>query len=94
MVAFTAHILNALDISENDRKFVTADTRCEFVGVERAINPFGNLPKQRIACLMAAGIVDNLEPIEIDEQEGSFVSRRTAFFDRLAHMFGQKRAVG
>src|SRR5271170_2604211 len=62
----------------NDREFVAAQTR-DGVGVARTLSqPLGNAFEQPVPDRMSVGVVDGLEPIDVEIQHGDAAASRDA----------------
>ena len=67
---------NALDLGtlggllQNDHELVAAEPRHHVARTQRAAQPAADLHQQHVAGVMPQRVVDDLEPVEIDEQHG------------------------
>ena len=78
---------------EQDGEFVAAHARDEIAGTQRLAQPVGHGAQQRVARVMAGGVVDALEFVEVEQQHG----RQAAMIrggGRLRHGGHEMRAVG
>ena len=55
---------------QNDDELVAAEPRHHIARTQRATQPAADLHQQHVAGVMAQRVVDDLEPVEIDEQQG------------------------
>ena len=66
---------NALDLVplggllQNDHELVAAEPRHDVARTQRAAQPAADLHQQHVAGVVAQRVVDDLEPVEIDEQQ-------------------------
>ena len=63
-------------------------------GADRVLEPAGGLDEQLVAGLVADGVVDRLEAVEVDEEHGGAAVAGAAAGERLADALGEQRAVG
>ena len=65
---------------QDDDEFVAAEPRHDVARAQGAAQPVGDFHQQHVAGIMAERIVDDLEPVEIDEQQRklSLVAARAA----------------
>jgi hypothetical protein len=81
---------NALDLValggllQNDHEFVAAEPRHDIARTQRTTQPAADLHQQHIAGIMAQRVVDDLEPVEVDEQQGKLPLIACGSIDRPA----------
>ena len=76
------------------REFITAQTGDKIVARHQFLQPFGDLNQELIACAVAVGIVEFLEVVEVDEQQGDHVGSIMPARQLLLHLLDQPLAVG
>ena len=54
-----------------DRELVAAEPGDQVVVADEAADPLGDRDEQRVAGGVAEGVVDDLEVVEVDEQDGA-----------------------
>ena len=64
------------DRRHDDREFVAAEPRQQFDCRQRPLQPLGDFLQQQVADAMPERVVDDLEAVEIEEQDGEFASGR------------------
>ena len=74
-----------IQILKNDCEFVTADARGKTVTIKSVAETLSNLTQQHVPRLMSAGVVDDLESIEIQKQKRGTFSGRGAIVDGYPH---------
>lgn len=80
--------------THQNREFIAADASDEIVRVDRLAQPFGNGNEQLIADHMTQTIVDRLEFIEIDEEDGKQRFGRGARpHERRFELLGEKHSI-
>lgn len=81
-------------IADHDGKFITPKTAAQLVFGHDRLEPFRNPRQQLITNQMAKGIVDRLEPIKVDHQEGAPGAPLRGIAQRLAQRLGHHHPVG
>jgi hypothetical protein len=93
LVARSARAVGAVHTRQHD-EFVAADPRHRIDPACAAIEAFSNLTQQLVANRMAECIVDGLEAIEVDAQDGEAFLVVARAPDRVADALVQQVAVG
>ncbi len=75
-------------------ELVAAQPRRYVPGAHRVTEPAGGLHQQFVARLMADGVIDLLEAVEVDVEHGGVVVAGPAAGDGLGDALGEQRAVG
>ena len=81
---------NALDLValggllQNDHEFVAAEPRHDIARTQRAAQPAADLHQQHVAGIVSQRVVDDLEPVEVDEQQRELPLIARGGIDRAA----------
>ena len=78
----------------HNNKFVTANPGDDVRFADRTADLAGDLTKQQITGMVAEGVVDGLEVIQIDEHQADFVVRAFCLGQGMFKMHCQGKAVG
>src|SRR5439155_4420407 len=89
-----ADIVLVLHISGNNRKVVRADPGCSRRIRTCGLDTLGKLPEQLVACLAPVGIIDRLEPLDIDDRDGEPALRAAGSNHLLLQALQKQAAVG
>ena len=90
-----AHAAAAVLAGDQDREFVAAQARDHVVGAHRRHQPLGHFHQQAVAGGMAHAVVDQLEPVQVQEQHRerhAVAQART--LDRMTQAVEQVGPVG
>ena len=79
---------------DQDDELIPADAGDGFVVAQAAAEPLGDLFQEEIAGLVAPGVVDALEAIEVDEEHGHAGAGTVAVEDLPAEPLAKEEAVG
>ena len=79
---------------ENDDEFVAAEPRHDVARAQRLAQPAGDLDQQDIAGVMPKQIVDDLEPVEIDEEHRKLPLVAVRGLDRIVEQLVERFPVG
>ena len=79
---------------QNDHELVAAEPRHDVARTQRAAQPAADLHQQHVAGVVAQRIVDDLEPVEIDEQQRKLPLVARGGLDRAAQHAVEHLAVG
>ena len=82
------------DVLDDDHKLVTAESHHVVMRSHRLLQAFGRMPEQLVACRVAGGVVDLLEAVEVDEQEGQALFRLLRMLKGLGQVGLNPVAVG
>ena len=77
----------------NDGKFVTAQTRHDIILTQTVLQPPGNRFQHGISRRMAHAVIDLLEPVQIDEQDGKLGVRTAHLPDGLLQAIQKQQTV-
>jgi len=80
-------------IATQQNKLVAAQTRDYVIRPRDCSQPCGNLLQQRVAGLMAEGVVDEFKMVQVDEQDGESVARCAGRCYRFVQSFAEAAAV-
>ena len=83
-----------LDADEHDAELVAADPRHGVDLAHAGAEPHRDLLEQEIARGMAEGVVDVLEAVEVEKQQGRHVAPAADAGDRLLEPLEQQNPVG
>ena len=78
----------------DDGKFVAAQTRYQIVFVERTSDPTGDFADQFVPDRVPQGVVDVLEVIEVDIEDGGCRAALLNLFDDLLEPLAKIDAIG
>ena len=81
------------DVREQDPELVAAEAGHGVGLAQHAVQARAHLPQEEIARVMAEGVVDLLEPVEVDQEEGGVVPVARARQDRLVRAVAEEAAV-
>ena len=81
------------DAVEQDGEFIAAQPGGCVVPTDAPCEPPADLREQLVARLMAEGVVDDLEAIDVDEQDREIVSMRERRASRELEPFEEQRTV-
>ena len=81
------------DVREQDPELVAAEAGHGVGLAQHAVQARAHLPQEEIARVMAQGVVDLLEPVEVDQEEGGVVPVARARQDRLVRAVAEEAAV-
>lgn len=88
-------ILEFAQIFEKDDEFVAARKRGDQVGFAgTSAEPGGNLPQHLVADFVSQGIVDGLETVEIEKENGRHPPGALGFGDCPSQVAVKKHPVG
>ena len=79
---------------ENDDEFVAAEPRHDVAGTQGAAQPVGDFHQQHVAGIVAQRIVDDLEPVEIDEQHRKLPLVAVRGLDRVVQQLVEHLPIG
>ena len=71
-----------VDLLEQHHEFVAAETRDDVRCAQALPQPCADLAQQHVAGLVAQRVVDDLEPVEVDEQHGELAAVPPRRLDR------------
>ena len=77
------------DARDHDRELVAAEARDGVLGAHAAAQALGDGDEQRVADAVAERVVDGLEVVDVDEQDGGLA----VVGELLAHALHEQRAV-
>ena len=80
-------------IADHDGELVTAEAATQFVLGHDRLQSFRDARQQLVADQVAKGIVDRLEPVEVDHQEGALGPPLRGIAQRFAEGLGHHHAV-
>ncbi len=75
------------------RKLVTPETRSDIGLATRGLDPFGHPLEKRVSSLMPQGVVDGLEPVEVEKKHREFGAETPMFRQRCIEPFFEQVAV-
>ena len=81
-------------VANHDGKLVAAQTADQLVVADDRLEAVGHARQQLVADQVAQRIVDRLEPVEVDHQEGAAGAPLLGIAHRLAQRLGYHHAVG
>ena len=81
------------DVREQDPELVAAEAGHGVGLAQHTVQAGADLPQEEIARVMAEGVVDLLEPVEVDQEEGGVVPVARARQDRLVRAVAEEAAV-
>ncbi len=81
-------------LRQHDDKFVAADARHGVGLAHQRLQAFGHGPQQHVAGAVAAGVVDELEAVQVDEHDGAVAGRARAGGQQLVDAVDQQAPVG
>ena len=58
------------DVADEEDELVAAEARCRVAGADRAGEALADRSEERVARLVAEAVVDDLQPVEVDEEHG------------------------
>ena len=93
MSAQRLHVGAGFQSLQNDGKFVTANSRRKIVDSNCVTYPFRHLAKQHIPRLVTSGVVDDFEPVKVEQQQCSAFAGGDAVIYGQPHALGQQRPV-
>jgi hypothetical protein len=80
-------------VRQHDCELVSAQARDDITRAERPLHSCSGLDQHEIAVLVAMGVVDRLEAVEIDEEEGARFAAARCGRDRVTEEFREQRPV-
>src|SRR5580704_19238009 len=83
----------AVSRHRDHRKLVTPETRSDIGLATRGLDPFGHLFEKLVSSLMPQGVVDGLEPVEVEKEHREFGAEMPMFRQRGVEEFFEKVAV-
>jgi hypothetical protein len=83
-----------VDLGQQDGELVAAEAGDGVGAAQRAGEPPGDLDQQRVAAAVAQGVVDVLEPVQVDQQQSDRGSGGRSCGQGLGEPVGQQRPVG
>ena len=87
-------VLRAADVLEQDRELVAAEARGGVAGADARVQALGDLEQHLVAGGVAEAVVDRLEVVEVDEDDGQARALAAGARDGVAHALDEQRAVG
>ena len=91
--AATADLVRPCHSAKDQRKLIATDAGGDFVRLNDRVEALCNLAQQDVARLVAARIIDDLEPIEIEQQQGCASRLVLSLVDGLSQPFLEESAV-
>ena len=88
------HIAAIARVADHDGEFVTPKAAAHLVLGHQGIQALGDFGQHPVTDQMAERIVDRLEPVEIDHQEGATGTPLFRIPQRRAQGLGEHQAVG
>ena len=82
------------DLAEEDRELVAALAGDDVIGPDRAGEPLGDLDEDLVADGVAVGVVDALEVVEVDEEQGDRAGTAAVAGERPLEVVAEEDAVG
>ena len=79
---------------KQEPELVAAKASDRVARAEASLEPAGVLDEESVADRVAHALVDRLEPIEVQEQDGRGTTRSAALRQRVAHSIVEQRPVG
>ena len=79
---------------EQDRELVAAEARRGVAVTDVVPNPLRDVDEEQVSRVVAEGVVDHLEAVEITEQHSDRHARTARPGDRVVEPVAQQRAVG
>ena len=73
------HLLGVTDLGQDDAELVAAQAGHGVLGPDVIGEALGQLGEQLVAAVVAEGVVDLFEPVEVDDGDGGAESLRTAW---------------
>ena len=83
-----------LQVGHDDGELVAAQPRHRVAGARAGIQARRRLLEQQVAERVAQGVVDQLEPIQVDEQKAQFCARAIRIGQGLAQAVEEQEPVG
>ena len=94
-VRHPGRVAGVADVVHQDRELVAAEPRHRVAGPHAPLDAPGDGPEQLVADAVAEAVVDDLEPVEVDEQHREAVlGAPLGAAEGAAEQVGEQRAVG
>ena len=87
-------LLDAVDVLEQERKFVAAEARRRVRGADARGEALRDLGQHLVAGRVTEAVVDRLEVVEVEEDDGDALVLASRTRDRVPHPLREERAVG
>src|SRR5690606_27007007 len=87
-------VLRLTQVLQADDEFVAAPATREIADTQVLRQPFPDLPQEFVTNVMTQRVVDRLEPVEVDEQDGDGIPATAAAADSLLELAHEKAAIG
>ena len=81
-------------VRHGQHEFVAGQARHHVAFAQFAAEPLGEFAQQGVACGMALGVVDDLEAVDVDEQQGHRAVAARGAQQHLFHLAVEQRPVG
>ena len=86
--------LDRVDALDQDDELVAAEPGDGAVGAGDLEQPLGHLDEQGVADLVAEGVVDGLEPVDVQQEHGQAAGRALETGERVSQPVAEQGAVG